>query len=130
MKRSPKPPPWATTPRPKIARTGFIEPALRQQVRDRESGCCALCREPLGAVWECHHRKLRSRGGLDSVCNLVALCGRCHRRCHSHVSYASDHGFIVSAYDDPASVPVALGAERWVLLRTDGGYGESVGPAA
>lgn len=130
MKRSPKPPPWITTPRARIARNGFIEPALRQQVRDREGGCCALCREPLGGVWECHHRKLRSRGGLDSVCNLIALCASCHRRCHSHVAWAQEQGFIVSAYADPASTPLALGCERWVLLRPDGCYADSEAPAA
>lgn len=130
MKRRPKPPPWATSPQPKIPKWNLIDAALRQQVRDREGGCCALCTEPLGAVWECHHRKLRSRGGLDSVCNLIALCPLCHRRCHSRVAWATEQGFIVSAYDDPARVPVALHVERWVTLAPDGKYRAAEGPAA
>lgn len=108
--------PWVSKSKP-IAKPGStIDPALRRQVRDRAEGSCELCGDRLGPVWECHHRKLRSRGGQDSVCNLVALCGTCHRRCHSHVSWATAQGFILGATADPARERLALRLDRWVRL--------------
>jgi hypothetical protein len=114
--------PWQQKHKP-IARPGStIDPALRQQVREREHSCCALCGEPLPAVWECHHRKLRSRGGTDSICNLIALDNACHRRVHGHPAWALEHGFMVSTYEDPATVPVAVHLSSWRLLLPDGTY--------
>jgi hypothetical protein len=125
VKRAPiQPAPWkARTPR--LPRIGLIDPALRTVVRDRAGGCCELCGERLGPVFECHHRKLRSRGGQDSAANLLALDALCHRRCHGHVRWAENHGFIVAAHDDPQFVPVALHLARWVLLHHDGSYREA-----
>jgi 5-methylcytosine-specific restriction endonuclease McrA len=113
--------PWRIE-RPRIAKTGFIDPALRCVVRDRADGCCELCGERLGPVFECHHRKLRSRGGQDSAANLLALCSTCHRRCHEHVAWATEQGFIVASHDDPQFVPVALHLSSWVTLHHDGTY--------
>jgi hypothetical protein len=122
MKRSPiKSTPWSKPrvhkPSPKV-----IDPGLRQQVRAREGGLCALCRDLLAPVWECHHRKLRSRGGQDSVTNLVALCSTCHRRVHGHPAWSEEHGFMVPATQDPASVPVAVGLRSWQHLHPSGAY--------
>jgi hypothetical protein len=119
-----RPAPWK--PRaPRLPRPGLIEPALRQLVRARAGDCCELCGERLGAAWECHHRKLKSRGGQDSAANLLALCSTCHRRCHGHVAWATEHGFIVASHDDPQFVPVALHLSCWVLLHHDGTYREA-----
>lgn len=111
-------------PKPAVTvRGSTIDPQLRQLVRGRAGGCCELCGIRVGArSYQCHHRKLRSRGGQDSAANLACLCAVCHRRCHQHPVWATDHGFIVSAYDDPAAVPVALHESRWVLLTFDGHY--------
>lgn len=111
--------PWERKP-PRVPHAREIDPALRAEVRERAGGRCELCSEPLGRTWEAHHRKLRSRGGQDSACNLVALCHLCHRRCHSHVAWAEEHGFIVASYDDPATVPLALHLDRWVLVTLRG----------
>jgi hypothetical protein len=116
--------PWRIE-RPRIAKAGFIDPALRAVVRDRAGGCCELCGERLGAEFQCHHRKLRAQGGQDSAANLVALHGLCHRRCHSHRVWAEEHGFIVASHDDPQTTPVALHLARWVLLHHDGTYREA-----
>lgn len=114
--------PWQR-PKPAVTVKGStIDPALRQLVKDRANGMCELCDARLGVRWECHHRKLRSRGGQDSAANLVALCFLCHRRCHSHVAWAEEHGWIVSSFADPATVPVALREKRWVRLNATGGY--------
>ena len=114
--------PWQR-PRPVVTKRGsLIDPALRDLVRTRAGGLCECCGDRLSPIFQCHHRKLRSRGGQDSAANLVALCGLCHRRVHSHVAWATDQGFIVSANDDPASVAVAVHLSSWRLLTPDGKY--------
>lgn len=112
--------PWQA-PRP-VPRKEEIDPKLRRQVRDRAKGCCELCAQPLGPVFQCHHRKLRSRGGQDSICNLVALDGRCHNRVHGHPAWATENGWMVASTDDPATVPVALHDRAWRLLSRSGTY--------
>jgi len=82
----------------------------------RCGGLCELCGDRLGAVWQAHHRRLRSRGGHDEPANIVGLHVLCHRRVHGHPEWATGQGFQVSAYADPAAVPLALGCARWVLL--------------
>jgi predicted restriction endonuclease len=110
---------------PRLPKRSEIDPALRRQLHGRANGRCESCDQPLGALWEAHHRKLRSRGGQDSICNLLALCAGnegCHRKWHARVRVATEHGFIVSAYADPASVPVLLRMQRRVWLSVDGRY--------
>lgn len=115
--------PWSQRPKTaRIAKPGFIDPALRETVRKRAGGRCECCGDVLFRGWECHHRKLRSRGGQDSATNLVALCSYCHRRLHNHVKFATDNGFVVSAYDDPASVALLLNLSEAVYLTPDGTY--------
>ncbi|MBI1928479.1 HNH endonuclease [Candidatus Poribacteria bacterium] len=49
---------------------------LRLTVLERDDFTCQACgRKPAGQV---HHIKPRSQGGLDSLSNLITLCGRCH----------------------------------------------------
>lgn len=114
--------PWQR-PKPAVAKFGStIDPALRQLVRDRAGGLCECCGDRLSPIFQAHHRKLRSRGGQDSACNLAALCGLCHRRIHLRVSWATEQGFIVSAFKDPARVPMAVRCDEWRLLGVDGRY--------
>lgn len=131
MTRALRVPPWKR-PKPAVTvRGSTIDPKLRMLVRDRAGGCCECCGVRIGArSYQCHHRKLRSRGGQDSAANLAALCSQCHNRCHGHVAWATEQGFIVSAYDDPATVPMAVRCESWRLLTIDGGYAEPTGDAA
>lgn len=115
--------PWAQRDKTAVVpKAGFIDPKLRRLVYDRAGGCCECCGERLEGAWECHHRKLRSRGGQDSAANLVALYHHCHRRLHNHNNFATEHGFIVSAYADPASVPLFLHLDRHVYLTATGDY--------
>ena len=114
--------PWQR-PKPAVARHGStIDPKLRDRIRQRADGRCDCCGDRLAPIFQAHHRKLLSRGGQDSAANLLALCRLCHMRCHSHVTWATWHGFIVAATDDPASVPVAVRGETWQLLGHDGTY--------
>jgi hypothetical protein len=116
--------PWSQRPKTeKVAKAGFIDPKLRRAVFERAGGCCEFCADRLEGSWECHHRKLRSRGGLDSACNLIALHHFCHRRLHSHNRFATEHGFVVSTYDDPMTAPLNLRLDGSpVLLTADGCY--------
>lgn len=110
------------TPKPAARRGRQLAPELREAVFARSGGLCELCGERLTAVWECHHRKLRSQGGLDSVTNLLALHPLCHRRAHGHPAWAKEVGLIVHSMDNPARVRLALHGETWVRLRADGSY--------
>lgn len=114
--------PWQR-PKPAVTRFGStIDPELRALIRERAGGGCECCGDRLSPIFQAHHRKLRSRGGQDSAANLVALCGLCHKRVHSHVTWATEHGFMVASSDDPALVPVAVRCESWQLLAFAGTY--------
>lgn len=66
-----------------------------------------------------HHRKLRSRGGLDCPCNTVALCSfHHHDRVHGQPATATEDGWMVPSWADPMEVPVNMG--RWWYLGCDG----------
>jgi hypothetical protein len=114
--------PWQTPPPRLTLRGSTIDPELRRLVHARANGMCECCGERLGGDWQAHHRKLRSRGGQDSACNLVALHPLCHRRVHSHVKWATDHGFQVPSTEDPATYAVAVHCSAWRLLNHDGTY--------
>lgn len=115
--------PWKPKPQPLVTvRGSTIDPKLRALVRTRAGNACECCAENLRGPWECHHRKLRSRGGQDSAANLLALCGHCHRRIHGHPSWAEDNGFMVRSYEDPKDVPVSIRCETARYLTVDGLY--------
>ena len=84
---------------------------------------CECCGVRIGArSYQCHHRKLRSRGGQDSAANLAALCALCHRRVHNHPAWATEQGFMLLSTDDPARMPMAVRCESWQFLTVEGGY--------
>lgn len=124
MKRTPlqRKKPWKYTPKPRErkprghvaserrkARSGVIASELRTQVRVRACGTCDWCDLVLGDVFDAHHRKLRSRGGQDTLENLVALHHQCHMYAHEHVGEATSRGFMVHSWEDPADVPILAG---------------------
>jgi hypothetical protein len=114
--------PWQKPKPVTTLRETLIDPDLRALVRRRANGCCELCGDHLGPDWHAHHRQLRSRGGKDTAVNLVALCSFDHRKVHSHPAWSSEMGWMVSAYDDPATVAVAVLGRTWRLLTPDGTY--------
>jgi hypothetical protein len=115
--------PWQA-PMPRVNHRGStIDTELRALVYRRAGGLCECCGERLRlADYQCHHRKLRSRGGQDSAANLCALHGRCHTRVHGHPAWATEHGFQVPSGDDPAMVAIALHGAAWRLLTPTGNY--------
>jgi hypothetical protein len=109
-------------PKSSARRPHQVAPELREAVFARAGGLCELCGERLQADWHWHHRKLRSRGGEDSVSNGVALHPLCHRRVHGHVAWAESVGLMVRSTDDPGRIRLALHGETWVRLVADGTY--------
>lgn len=116
--------PWSQQPKTeKVAKAGRIDPKLRLTVYERAGGKCECCGDMLKlSGYECHHRKLRSRGGQDSVSNLACLCRLCHRRLHGRIKFAEENGFIVSQFDDPAAVPMLVNLSEPFFLVPDGSY--------
>lgn len=63
-----------------------------------------------------HHRKLRTRGGKDSLENLLAVAFDCHEWIHSHPHEAGAGGWMLHSWDDPAAELVYYRGERWIRL--------------
>ena len=73
---------------------------IREYVRLRADGFCELCEnkapfcDRYGSPFlETHHVEYLSKGGKDSIENVVALCPNCHRRIHN-LKLESDSNFL------------------------------------
>lgn len=60
-----------------------------KRTRKLANGICRLCNQPAPfsdkysePYLEVHHVTWLSRGGIDSICNTVALCPNCHTKMH------------------------------------------------
>lgn len=99
---------------------------LRAAVLQRCQGYCERCGIPLENDFALHHRKLRSRGGKDELPNLLALHHHCHNlgtnSVHLKPQQATEDGFLVASWDDPAEIPIRLHEASKVYLTVDGNY--------
>lgn len=80
----------------------------RSLVKSREMSRCLRCGSPI-ITSECHHRRSKSVHDehMHCPCNMVSLCGTCHRWVHAHPSEARRDGMIVSRHETtPGTVPV------------------------
>lgn len=84
----------------------------------RAGGACERCGKECGPV-ERHHRKRKREGG-DSLANVVMFGRPCHTYAHAHPVEARRYGWIVSAYADPAEVPILWRSREWMTLNDDG----------
>lgn len=59
-------------------------PSFRQQIAQRQNGCCPVCGESLfnGEELHLHHRRPKSQGGKDTLANLQLLHLFCHQQVH------------------------------------------------
>lgn len=103
--------------RPRKRRRPPMDPATRHSIYQRAGGRCDRCAAPLpGDAWECHHRQLRSRGGTDEPENLLALCASCHHvHVHGKPRQATEAGYMVPSWGDPATTPVLRHGRTWQL---------------
>jgi len=99
---------------------------LREIVYARCRGYCEKCGKALPESWALHHRKLRSRGGLDEVPNLVALHHECHNlgtdSVHLNPANSQDYGFMVGSWQNPVECPITLSCGSIVILNDEGTY--------
>lgn len=63
---------------------------IREYARVRANGICELCDNPAPfkdyygkPFLETHHVIFLSKGGEDSIDNVVAICPNCHRKIHN-----------------------------------------------
>jgi 5-methylcytosine-specific restriction endonuclease McrA len=100
--------------------------ALREQAYIRAGYRCERCGihrdAAFGQVLDGHHRKLRSRGGLDELPNIAVLCRECHEWAHANPKTATGLGYIVPSRADPGRRAMLLHGERWRILTGTGGY--------
>lgn len=105
------------------------------RVLSRDDHACVRCGVPVrgdrGVDWSVQHRVPRSGGGSNDPENLVILCGSGTTGCHGHVeSYraeALEHGYLVSRYSNPATVPILVRrewGERYVYLTPEAEYSD------
>lgn len=106
--------------------------ALRLRVLARSGGLCECCGHALNPLaWECHHRRLRSQGGLDAMNNLLALTPGCHQVAHRGDRAAAERaGLVVPSWQVPARVPVLLHGQVRMFLVGDGYRERGRAPAA
>ena len=92
-------------------------------VLDRAKGYCEKCGEA-GEDMALHHRKLKSRGGKDSVANLMVVHHKCHNlgtgSIHMNPANATVAGWMVPSWADPEDYPIRLPDGEIVRFREDG----------
>jgi hypothetical protein len=90
----------------------------------RANGYCETCGGRAEASMALHHRKLRSRGGIDEPANLIWIHHGCHNlktdSIHLNPSKAEDKGWMVGSWQDPQETPFFTPDGSFVLLLNDG----------
>lgn len=95
---------------------------LRGRAYERDQGCCVVCGGSLNPEhWECHHRKKRSQGGLDELCNVISVHPlSCHfPLIHNQPKDAYAKGWLVPRDGDPSAVAALYYRGGLVLLTND-----------
>lgn len=95
-----------------------------QLVEERAGGYCEVCGLSALPSMALHHRKLRSRGGEDTVSNLIWVHHGCHNlkstSIHSNPEYASQKGWMVGSWQTPSDVPITRPDGSIALLDDNG----------
>ena len=102
---------------------------MKQQVVDivlaRAGHYCEACGNPC-AEFALHHRRLKSQGGKDEPCNLIAVHHKCHNlgtdSIHLNPKRSMEMGWIVPSYAKPNEWPLILSDGSKVLLDNQGSY--------
>ena len=93
-------------------------------VLERAKGYCEVCGWDLHEDYALHHRKLKSRGGKDSVSNLMVVHHKCHNlgtnSIHFNPERATQHGYMVSAWSEPHQIPVRQPDGKMVYFDDNG----------
>lgn len=101
-----------------------IKQAIVDLVIKRAGGYCEKCGRPCSDSMALHHRKLKSRGGKDSVSNLIYVHHECHNlgtdSIHLNPSFAADKGWMVASWQDPGNTPMFMPDGSLVILEESG----------
>jgi hypothetical protein len=101
-----------------------IDQKVVNLVIERAAGYCEYCDCPAEESMALHHRKLKSRGGQDTVVNLVWVHHGCHNMktdsIHFQPKVAEKLGYMVHSWADPAEVSLIRADGSVVLLKEDG----------
>jgi len=88
-----------------------VDKKIAEAVLNRAGNYCEKCGK-VGEDFALHHRKLKSRGGKDSVANLMAVHHSCHNMgtdsIHANPAHATKMGWMVPSWADPADFPITL----------------------
>ena len=100
-----------------------MDKKIAEAVIARANGFCEVCGGRL-AIGALHHRKLKSRGGKDSVSNLIYIHHGCHNlntdSIHLNPEAATEKGYMVESWKEPHERPMLLPDGVWALLKEDG----------
>lgn len=102
---------------------------MKQDIVDkvlaRAGNYCEACGLSCGD-FALHHRKLKSQGGKDEVCNLIAVHHKCHNlgtySIHMRPKVAIERGQICPSWASPSEFPLTLSDDSKVLLDNEGSY--------
>ena len=113
------------TPAHRLSRElSIVDKKIAEKVLARANGYCEFC--GFSGELILHHRKLRSQGGKDEVCNLVAIHNKCHnmgtKSIHNRPKDAQVKGFIVPSWADPRTYPIHIYGDKVVRLSEEGTY--------
>lgn len=107
-----------------------MDKKVAETVLERAGNYCEACGKVCGN-FALHHRRLRSQGGKDEVCNLIAVHHECHNMgtnsIHLNPARSIRYGWIVPSWGEPSEFPLCLSDGRIVLLDNEGNYLEIEG---
>lgn len=102
-----------------------MDKKIAEAVLNRAGNYCEACGQS-GSDFALHHRRLKSQGGKDEVCNLIAVHHKCHNlgtnSIHMRPKVAIERGQIVPSWASPAEFPLTLSDDSKVLLDNEGSY--------
>lgn len=98
---------------------------IAEAVLERAGNYCEKCGK-VGSNFALHHRRLKSQGGQDEVCNLMAVHHECHNMgtfaIHMNPKESVENGWIVPSWAEPSEYPLILPDGSRVLLDNGGSY--------
>lgn len=102
-----------------------MKQAVVDIVLERAGYYCEVCGKS-GDNFALHHRKLKSQGGKDEPCNLIAVHHKCHNlgtdSIHLNPKRSVENGWIVPSWAEPSEFPLRLSDGSKVLLDNEGSY--------
>ena len=102
-----------------------MDKRVAEIVLNRAGNYCEACGGS-GHNFALHHRRLKSQGGKDEACNLIAVHHECHnmgtKAIHMNPAKSIEMGWIVPSWAQPSEFPLHLSDGSKVLLDNEGSY--------